>query len=458
MSKSKTLSRSRRPRRQQRYQAAKPSIWPSWPDATYQWLTIFLILLSFVFITIPAHDQRRLFMPDPWAYEMATQQFAQGQWVLTDDQAAQARTEVRLRGGTLEQYVPSGQDQWVFRQSPGYPLLLVPFYRLGLPRLANFLLAAVAATILYRLLSRWYDPQIAAIGILLLLWSPISLVASHYLYMATFASGMLMVISGGLLLWYDRDKQMTAWAWLGLFAAGLAGGWAVLARNVNILPLLVLGGYLLLRLWQRYKETKQITWQPLVAWGLGGLIALTVLLAYNTLTFGQPLDTGYAYPSPDDKWYLWKGNPATEVPGGTQTWLAEGTVGAIFNTLVEHAILWSRPAILGWPFLPLVLLAVILALWRQRTTTITWFLVLWCLAVYSFYAGVVFFGITRILSVPNNLGWGFFTGVRYLFPASLPFILLFLDWLIRWPRRYVLALALVYLLLSSWIFWRVVTP
>jgi hypothetical protein len=84
--------------------------------------------------------------------------------------------------------------------------------------------------------------------------------------------------------------------------------------------------------------------------------------------------------------------------------------------------------------------------------------VLWCLAVYSFYAGVVFFGITRILSVPNNLGWGFFTGVRYLFPASLPFILLFLDWLIRWPRRYVLALALVYLLLSSWIFWRVVTP
>lgn len=443
--------RGRRPRK------VAGNLWPYWPATVYRSLAALALILAITFTILTPHDQRRLYMPDPWAYEVATRRFAQGQWVLTDEQVAVARADVRLRGGSLEQYVPAGDGQWVFRQSPGYPLLLVPFYRLGMPRLANLLLAVVATLVLYKLLGRWYDEQLAAVGVLLLFWSPISLVSLHYVFMATFASGMLLLISGGLLLWYVKQEQDLPWTWIGLFVAGLAGGWSVLVRNVNVLPLTVLGGYFLFHLWQTYRNTKQLPWQKLAAFSAGVSVALLALLIYNTLAFGSLLNTGYAYPSPDDPLYLWKGNPVTEVPGGTKTWLAEGTIGAILRTVVEHLTLWSRPALFGWPFLPLLLIAVFQTFRQRRVTQITGFLLLWCLAVYSFYAGVVFFGITRILSVPNNQTWGFFTGVRYLFPATLPFILLLFGWLHRWPRRWLLAFALAYMIVGGWIFWRAVT-
>ncbi len=180
------MSPTPRPPRRSRHKHAHPGF--VWSPATYRWLAGALVLAALLLATLTLHDQRRLRMPDPWAYEIATQQFAQGQWVLNNDQAAQARTDVRLRGGSLDQYVPIGDNQWAFRQSPGYPLLLVPFFKLGIPRAANLLLAVVAAIILYRLLARRYNDSIAVVGVVLLAWSPMSLLALHYLYMNTYAS------------------------------------------------------------------------------------------------------------------------------------------------------------------------------------------------------------------------------------------------------------------------------
>lgn len=462
-----------------------------WSPAAYRWLAGALILAALLLATLTPHDQRRLRMPDPWAYEIATQQFAQGQWVLNDDQAAQARTDVRLRGGSLDQYVPIGNNQWAFRQSPGYPLLLVPFFKLGIPRAANLLLAVAAAFILYRLLARRYDEPIAFAGVVLLAWSPISLLALHYLYMDTYASGILLVISGGILLWVGgwekplqntnpkrrQKKQNSVPAeseksqvpnepnqrllkkqhvtWFLLFIAGLTAGWAVVVRNVNVLPAAVLGGYFLYTWWQQRRQTKQWAWSHLLAFALGGLIAAAGLFAYNTVTFGGPIDTGYAYPSADDPLYLWKGNPVTQVPGGAQIWLAEGSLAAIIRTIFDHIRLWACPATLGWPFLPFVFVSIIWLIWRKEISRVVVFLLLWLLAVYAFYAGIVFFGVTRALSVPFNQTWGFFTPACYLFPATLPFILLAVDWLARWPRRWATGFAFVYVALGGWFFWQV---
>lgn len=462
-----------------------------WSQAAYRWLAGILVLVALLLATLTPHDQRRLRMPDPWAYEIATQQFAQGQWILDDDQAAQVRTDVRLRGGSLDQYVPTSDDnQWAFRQSPGYPLLLVPFFKLGIPRAANLLLAVVAAIILYGLLARRYDESIAFVGVVLLVWSPLSLLALHYLYMDTYASGILLVISGGILLWVGgwkkpiqktktrrrRKKQKRASSvpkelvasielkrnvfkkqhitWFLLFASGLTAGWAVVVRNVNALPAVVLGGYFLY-IWRQQQQAKQWNWSHLLLFALGGIIAIAGLLAYNAVVFGSPIDTGYAYPSPDDPLYLWKGNPVSQVPGGTQTWLAEGSLSAIVRTLFDHIRLWVRPATLGWPFLPFMFISIVWQTWRKEVGQTTVFLLLWILAVYAFYAGIVFFGITRALSVPFNQTWGFFTPVRYLFPATLPFILLTVDWLARWPRRWALSFAFFYITLGGWIFWQV---
>lgn len=470
------MSETRRPRHPRHKRTAAQRVWL---PATYRWLAGALVLAALLLATLPPHDQRRLRMPDPWAYEIATQQFAQGQWVLNDDQAAQARTDIRLRGGSLDQYVPIGDNQWAFRQSPGYPLLLVSFFKLGIPRAANLLLAVAAAIILYHLLARRYNDSIAVIGVVLLSWSPMSLLALHYLYMDTYASGILLAISGGILLWVSgwekpikkakpkrrKKKQKQApsvpkkpsqySSWLLLFTAGLTTSWAVVVRNVNALPAVVLGGYFLYIWRQQQRQTKQWAWSHLLAFALGGIIAAAGLLAYNAAVFGGPIDTGYAYPSPDDPLYLWKGNPVTQVPGGTQTWLAEGSLGAIICTIVDHIRLWARPAALGWPFLPFVIVSIIWLIWRKEVSRVTIFLLLWLLAVYAFYAGIVFFGVTRALSVPFNQTWGFFTPARYLFPATLPFILLAVDWLARWPRRWALGFAFTYAALGGWIFWQV---
>lgn len=450
------------------------------------------VLAALFLATFMSHDQRRLHMPDPWAYEIAIQQFAQGQWVLDDEQAAQVRTDVRLRGGSLEQYVPIGENQWAFRQSAGYPLMVVPFYKTGVPRAANLLLAVIATLILFQLLARRYDTGMALIGTVLLVWSPMFLLGLHYFNMATFASGMLLLISGGLLLWVSgwekppsrvksprrkRSKKRTvakseasthadtieqnvvnhqAITFLLLFLAGLAAGWAVVVRNVNVLPAVVLGVFFLFVLWRQYQKRNQLPWLHLLAFTIGGCIALAGLFAYNTVTFGSPIDTGYAYPSPDDSHYLWKGDPMTQTPSGVPTWVAEGTVGAIVRTLFDHLRLWARPATLGWPFMPLVIVSIIWLLWRRQIDHVFLFLLLWILAVYAFYAGIVFFGVTRALSVPFNQLWGFFTPARYLFPATLPFVLLTVELLSRWPRRLALGFAAVYLVLGGVIFWQVI--
>lgn len=138
-----------------------------------------------------------------------------------------------------------------------------------------------------------------------------------------------------------------------------------------------------------------------------------------------------------------------------KTWVAEGTIGAIIRAVLDHIILWIKPATLGWPFLPLVPISLIGAIWHKRFTQRTVFLWLWILAVYAFYAGIVFFGVTRILTVPSNQLWGFFAGTRYLFPATLPFVLLAVDQLARWPRKWVFICTIGYTFVGGWIFWQV---
>lgn len=429
--------------------------WPEWQPQVYWVVSVVLFLIPLAITTFIPHDQRRLRMPDPWGYEVATHKFSQGNWSLTNEQVTQARSDVRLRGGSLDQYVPISEDQWVFRQSPGYPLMLAPFYRLGIPRIATLLLALGAFFILHRLLLRWYDAQIALTGTVLLAWSPITLLAFHYLYMDTYASGVLLLISGGILLWYESQQHNSHFTWLIIFIAGASGGWAVVVRNVNVLPLAVLIGYFFLIWRQRRQQNYKQVWPELLIFTLGLALGISGLLLYNFVTFGQFISTGYAYPSPDDPMFLWKGDPVTVLPSGMKTWVAEGTIGAIIRAVLDHILLWIKPATLGWPFLPLVPISLVGAIWHKRFTQRTAFLWLWILAVYAFYAGIVFFGVTRILTVPANQLWGFFAGTRYLFPATLPFVLLTVDQLTRWPRKWVFIFTIGYMFVGGWIFWQV---
>jgi hypothetical protein len=365
-----------------------------WQQCWYRWFTGLAVLLMLTLTLLVPHDQRRLHMPEPWSYALAAQNFAQGKWTLTNDELAAARTEVRLQGSRLTQYVEIEPDRWAFRQSPGHPLQMAPFTAIGWPRLANVTLAVLAALVLYPVLAAWRDERLAFLGVTVLLWTPISLLALHYTNMDTFGGGIWPLIAGALLLGYERlDREAlirnplsvirprlakqesvngirnTVYSGLPtslpiLFLAGFAVGWSVVMR-VTSLPLFgVLVGYGLFLIWarqpqphsrrrqRRHKKRHQFRldrtgWWHLAAFGLGLLVSVGILAAYNQLTFGSVLDNGYLYPSPYEEHNLWSDNPLTEVPGGVSTWLAGGTFWDIIVTLFDHVRLWLRPATLA---------------------------------------------------------------------------------------------------------------
>ncbi len=452
---------------------SQTAVYTHWQRYWYRWLTGLVVLLALALTFLPTHDQRRLRLPNPWSNELATANFAQSKWVLNDEEAAAARAQVRQRGGRLTQYLEISPGRWAFRQAPGHPLEMAPFYLLGYPQLANIFLATAAALVLYLLLAAWYSERFAFVGVTVLLWSPISLIALHYYNMDTFAGGILPLIAGALLFWVEK-REIKQWkATFFLFIVGLVLGWSVVVRLTNVLLLPLFSLYLLLlalqyipgkrqrkrrkaKQRQRQRPTFTVQRQELVrsaAFILGCLLALTSLAVYDYVVFGNVVDTGYAYYSPDDPLYLWKENPVTHVPGGVPTWLAGGAIKDIALTLVMHIRLWLRPISLAFPLWPLALLGLIQLLRRQPMARSTWFLSFWLLLVYLPYAGVVFFGVTRALAVPYNQLWGFFVPARYLYPFIFPFILTLIFLFSRLPRRGVFGLTGVYMLAGAGLYW-----
>lgn len=431
--------------------------------SSYHFAAVGVFLLALLLTLLVPYEQGGLRMPEPWSYELAAEKFAQGEWVLSTEELAAARTSIRLRGGQLTQYVEVAPDQWAFRQSPGHPLTLALFGKVGWPRLANISLAALAVLVLFPLLAAHYSEKIALLGVTLLLWSPLSLLALHYYQMDTFAGGMWPLIAGGLLLWYEAGIGWKRYAHLFLFGSGVATGWSVAVRQTSGLLAVVLVGFLLWLLFARRNQPTSVTtdlpttwyskkWIHLAAFGLGILLAASILLVYNQLTFGRPFTTGYLFPSPYNQHNLWSDNPVTAVPGGVETWLAGGTVGDIFMTLLVHLRLWLRPATFAWPLWPLALLGLV-QLCRQRPVKRpTWLMLFWLLAIYLPFAGVIFFGVTRALAEPYDQGWGYFIPARYLYPLMLPFVWALAYLLSRWPGRWSYLLVGFYALGSAGLF------
>lgn len=146
-----------------------------------------------------------------------------------------ARTQTRLDGAYITQYVPVAPDWWALRQSPGHPMEMALLIRLGAPRLANAVLAVLAVLALYAALTACYSERTAFLGVTLFLFSPMSLLALHYYSMDTFSGGVWPLIAGALLLRYAMAVPNTPRLPLLLLLAGFATGWATVVRQTNVL-------------------------------------------------------------------------------------------------------------------------------------------------------------------------------------------------------------------------------
>ncbi|NJN53977.1 MAG: hypothetical protein HC804_03985, partial [Anaerolineae bacterium] len=210
-----------------------------------------MLLTALLLTLIVPYKQGRLRMPEPWSYELAAESFAQGKWVLSTAELAAAHTKIRLQGGQLTQYIKVTPEQWAFRQSPGHPLEMTLFTRMGMPRLVNVFLAMLAVLVTYPLLASRYNERMALLGVTLLLWSPLSLLALHHYQMDTFAGGIWPLIAGTLLLWYVEGIGSKQYATVILFLSGAATGWSVVVRQTNGLLAAVMVGFLLFLLFSK---------------------------------------------------------------------------------------------------------------------------------------------------------------------------------------------------------------
>ncbi|MBN1814991.1 MAG: hypothetical protein JXA14_24365 [Anaerolineae bacterium] len=388
-------------------------------------------------------------MPDPWAYAFAIENFAQGRWVVTDEEAAAGRMRARLQGGHLTQYVNVGSDRWALEKAPGFPLLAVPFRWLGIPQLTNSVLAVLAAAALYVAVARWLDEGLACAAVILFLLAPMSLMALRDVWMDSFAAGAVPVIGGALYALYLLRPDGRAGLVLA-FGAGLALGWSVVVRLTNA-PLVGLCGlHLLIDAWRAPRRRQY--WIAVAVFALGATLALGVLAAYNLAVFGRPFDFGYAYS-------LYRVSSALGPSAGKPGQPSDASLDAIsaIQMIGRNLVRIVQPWILGFPLLALAVPGWILAREQGSSSGADrgvsfphWIALLWVLAVAVPY--VTFTWLDDTLAEPLIRGKLFFEVDRYFLPWIFPLTTMAVVTLVRLPHWAAWGLVSLYGMASLWFY------
>ena len=254
---------------------------------------------SFIFfvimvMAIPA----RMSGASPWAYYYAVKNFSQGKLIISDRELMSDAYDAMQQGGILMQYVKVGDNRWAVEKAPGYIFYMVPFYKLGIPRWGNIVLAAGMIAVLYLLLKRIRDELAACLGSLLILFTPMALIMANRAYMDTYASLAFAAMGGGLYFYYllQKDAWRSIKQGVVIFFAFLLIGWSVVVRESNLLIAIVLAlHYLVMRFRSLRNQEKAWLRIELPAVVLGAGLTAAVMLIYNNIVFGAPLSYGYQY-------------------------------------------------------------------------------------------------------------------------------------------------------------------
>jgi hypothetical protein len=239
-------------------------------------------------------------MPDPddWAYYHAVRNFSQGHLTVDNNTQFQQAQETMQHGNVLLQYLHIDHNKWALEKAPGVVFYLISFYKMGIPRWGNVLLALGMVIVTFILLKRLRDERAAMIGSLLMLFTPISLVMLNRVYMDTYASLAFLVMGGGLYIYYhlERGKLTLLKGGVLLFLAFLFTSWSVVVRYTNLPIAVILALHLVVTrfiAWRKGQETG--SGREILPLALGiGLPVLTLLL-YDYFVFGSPWKYSYSF-------------------------------------------------------------------------------------------------------------------------------------------------------------------
>lgn len=371
---------------------------------------------------------------------------SQGRLTVDDALHQQQVSEAQQQGGQLIQYVQLGPDRWAFEKAPGYVYLLIPLYLLGVPQLANILLAAGLVLITYLLLRQLKDERAACVGSLLILFTPVGLAMLQREFMDSFASAALPGIGGGLYILYSLRKSDTgpAVAAFMLFLAGLFLGLGVAARYTDAVIAVVFAlHFLATRIKSLLKGNSGTFLREAGALGLGAAIPLILLLLYQKSIFGSPFVYGYEYTKMNVKF-------AYDYWGQAKAW-------QIISSNLRK--LWL-PLIIGFPPLVAALPGMGISLWQKikgmrhhechpiwpgLSLDLTLLLISWFVAIFGLYIMYEWTANQRA-DVP------FIIVTRFYLPALLPMAVMAIFFLSKLPSKLIVCLIAIALFAGVFFF------
>jgi hypothetical protein len=374
---------------------------------------------------------------DDWAYYYAVRNFSQNKYTIDNETLYVEALETQQHGSVLVQYLPVSFNKWALEKSPGCVFYLVPFYKMGIPRWSNVLLALGMVIVTFILLKRLRDEKAAMIGSLLILFTPIVMVMCNRIYMDSYSSLAFMVIGGGLYFYYHlgRKNYSPFISGILLFLAFFFIGWSVVSRYTNLPIAIVLFLHLvIIRLieWRKGQNTG-IKYEilPLIL-GIG--IPMVGLFVYDYFVFGSPLKTGYSI-SPYPIRYAFQYWGLTDVNG-------ESVPTEIFLYNLEGAVrnIWT-----GFPLLVVGMPGFFVVLyqkffkrrnpagkWASLRTELPWDILI---VLICWFFIVLFMNLTYEWLAGLKEGWGFVLYNRFYLPWLLPLIIVGALIMTRFPYK-----------------------
>lgn len=234
-------------------------------------------------------------------------------------------------------FVMSG-DKWYSVVAPGFPLLLAAGVLAGATWIVNPALAAASVLLIFHAAKRMFDERLARFAAALMVVSPFFLMLSS-VHMSHTATAFFF-----LLFLYLYLKAMDTER-AGIFVlAGLALGGMILTRPLTGFAVLI--PWAIFSLWLFF--TGRIRFRGAWALVIGVLVPAGLLLAYNTVTNGDPFTFGYTALYGKDFRLGFVKPPAEVVFTAKQHTPVRGL------TNLNNGLFYLNKYLLGWPIPPLL--------------------------------------------------------------------------------------------------------